>query len=150
MSLEEPLHAQSYHVLRFNSRGVGKSSGWPSFTGFSEAKDLEALVRWAIETVKDVRSLAIIVRMSFSMIIGCTQCRICPGTQGYSHGSLVASLHPTLPGIRTKHMLLSYPLGPRGWLTFFHTRTYSTQLKNLIRNPEADVLVVFGDQVRIL
>jgi uncharacterized protein len=41
---------------------------------------------------------------------------------------------------------LSYPLGPRGWLTAFHTRTYATKLSELLKNPAANVLVVFGDQ----
>jgi alpha/beta superfamily hydrolase len=59
--LMEPLHARGYHVLRYNSRGVGKSTGWASFTGLSEAGDLAALIEWGIDTVKDVRSVVVLV-----------------------------------------------------------------------------------------
>jgi alpha/beta superfamily hydrolase len=60
-SLIQSLHKLHYHVLKFNSRGVGESTGWPSFTGLSEAKDLQNVVTWALQTVSDVHSLVIIV-----------------------------------------------------------------------------------------
>jgi hypothetical protein len=47
--------------LRFNSRGVGSSTGWVSFTGTNEGKDLEALVQWALGHVTDVESVVLIV-----------------------------------------------------------------------------------------
>ncbi|KAG7448137.1 alpha/beta-hydrolase [Guyanagaster necrorhizus] len=120
-------HKSHYYLLRYNSRGVGKSSGWPSLTGLSEGEDLRALVQWALGTLGNIRSLVIV---------------------GYSHGSLIASLHSTLPSksIKVSHILLSYPLGPRGWLTAFHSNTYDTALRNLLSSPDAHVLVVFGDQ----
>ena len=69
MDLVRVLHSvalsllrRSYHVLRFNSRAVGGSTGWSSFTGASEAKDLQALVQWGLETVPDVRSVVVAVR----------------------------------------------------------------------------------------
>jgi len=49
-------------ILLFNSRGVGESSGWPSFTGLTEAKDLEELVQWGLGAVKKVKSVVLIVR----------------------------------------------------------------------------------------
>ncbi|KAJ7127109.1 Alpha/Beta hydrolase protein [Mycena epipterygia] len=122
--LMEPLHARGYHVLRYNSRAVGRSTGWASFTGLSEAGDLEALIEWALATVKDVRSVVVL---------------------GYSYGSLIASLQPVLPGITTSHILLSYPMGVRGWLTLFRSR-YKEKLNELLHNPAANVLVVFGDR----
>lgn len=64
-SLVEPLLAQNYHVLQYNSRGVGGSSGWPSFTGYKEAEDLKALVQWAMGQISDVRSAVIAVRIIF-------------------------------------------------------------------------------------
>ncbi|KAK0239805.1 Alpha/Beta hydrolase protein [Armillaria nabsnona] len=120
-------HRSHYYLLRYNSRGVGKSSGWPSLTGLSEREDLRALVQWAIGTIGNIKSLVIV---------------------GYSYGSLIASLHSTLPSTSTKvsHILLSYPLGPRGWLTAFRSSVYDTALKDLLSSPEAHVLVVFGDQ----
>jgi len=123
--LQDSLQAKGYRVLRYNSRGVGKSSGWASLTGFSEAKDLGALLKWAIDKVEDVHSLVI---------------------AGYSHGSLIASLQPVIPSVRTSHILLSYPLGPRSWLTLFHTNTYTAKLKELIGNADSNVLIMYGDR----
>ena len=57
------LHECGYHVLLFNSRGVGKSSGWPSFTGLTEGKDLEALVQWGLGAVPNVKSVVLVVRV---------------------------------------------------------------------------------------
>ncbi|KJA19450.1 hypothetical protein HYPSUDRAFT_143778 [Hypholoma sublateritium FD-334 SS-4] len=125
MSLIEPLVHQKYHVLCYNSRGNGNSTGWSSFTGFSEVEDLKAVVSWLINQVGDVRSVVFL---------------------GYSHGSLIASLHPVLPAIRTSHILLSYPLGPRAWLTMFNSSSYNSALRNLVQHPDSNVLVIFGDQ----
>lgn len=61
-SLVEPLLSRNYHVLQYNSRGVGGSSGWASLTGYKEAEDLKALVQWAIDGLSDVRSVVIVVR----------------------------------------------------------------------------------------
>jgi len=67
--------------------------------------------------------------------------------KGYSHGSLIASLHPVLLApIRTSHVLLSYPLGPRGWLTLFQTSYYQARLEQLVQDPESNVLVIYGDK----
>jgi len=122
--LQTPLHARGYHVLRYNSRGVGRSTGWASFTGLSEASDLAALIEWGIDEVKDVRSVVVL---------------------GYSYGSLIASLQPILPNIPTSHILISYPLGVRGWLTLFKSSRYEEALKELLRDPASNVLVVAGD-----
>jgi len=61
LSLQDSLQAKGYRVLRYNSRGVGRSTGWASFTGFSEAKDLEALIKWVIDKFAVVHSLVIVV-----------------------------------------------------------------------------------------
>ncbi|KAF7375006.1 Peptidase-S15 domain-containing protein [Mycena sanguinolenta] len=121
--LMNPLHARGYHVLRYNSRGVGRSTGWPSFTGLSEASDLAALIQWAVDQLGDVRSVVVL---------------------GYSYGSLIASLQPILPNIPTSHILISYPVGVRGWLTMFKSR-YAEALKELLSEPASNVLVVVGD-----
>jgi uncharacterized protein len=47
--------------------------------------------------------------------------------------------------LRTTHVLISYPLGPRGLLTAFHTRTYQRALEDLVRDPSARVLLCYGD-----
>jgi len=120
------LHECGYHVLLFNSRGVGKSSGWSSFTGLTEAKDLEELVQWGLGAVAKVKSVVLI---------------------GYSHGALIASLHPVLPApVKTSHLLLSYSLGPRSFLTLFHGGTYTDRLNQLINDPQSNVLIVHGDR----
>lgn len=52
---------------------------------------------------------------------------------------------PVLPApLRTTHILISYPLGPRGLLTAFRTRTYQRALEDLVRQPEARVLLCQG------
>lgn len=62
-SLTRPLHERGYHVLRYNSRGVGNSTGWPSFTGSREVQDLQELVQWAIGQITPrATSIVIIVR----------------------------------------------------------------------------------------
>ena len=67
--------------------------------------------------------------------------------QGYSHGALITSLHPVLPTpVKTSHLLLSYPLGPRSFLTLFHGRTYTDRLNKLINDAQSNVLIVHGDQ----
>ena len=62
-SLVRPLLQANYHVLRYNSRGVGGSSGWRirDLTGLSEADDLQALVQWGIKHIYSVTSVVIIV-----------------------------------------------------------------------------------------
>ncbi|KAI5119111.1 hypothetical protein M0805_007858 [Coniferiporia weirii] len=119
-----PLQARGFHVIRYNSRGVGRSSGWASLTGAPEAKDLQEVVQWGLTNVPDVQHVLIL---------------------GYSHGSLIASQYQHLPSIRTSHILLSYPLGPRAFLTCFRSRAYDQALTALLENPNADVLVLFGD-----
>jgi len=55
-------------------------------------------------------------------------------------------MHPLLPApLRTTHVLISYPLGPRGLLTAFHTRTYQRALEDLVRQPGTRVLLCQGD-----
>ncbi|KAK7454603.1 hypothetical protein VKT23_011355 [Stygiomarasmius scandens] len=128
-SLIEPLHSKNYHVLRYNSRGVGGSSGWPSLTGLAEGKDLEEVIHWAVSgnlNIPDITGVVII---------------------GYSHGSLIASsCPPNIAALKISHVLISYPLGPRGWLTMFHSSTYATCLKDLTSHPESNVLIIHGDQ----
>jgi hypothetical protein len=62
MTIIPSLLSRDYHVLCYNSRGVGRSTGWASFTGFSEAEDLKALVKWTMETISNVHSVVFVVR----------------------------------------------------------------------------------------
>ncbi|KIP10516.1 hypothetical protein PHLGIDRAFT_65555 [Phlebiopsis gigantea 11061_1 CR5-6] len=129
-AISSVLLEAGYTVLRYNSRGVGQSSGWPSLTGLQEANDLQELVQWALGEMPGVRSLVIM---------------------GYSHGSLIASLYPlrVLPEdshINLSHVLLSYPLGPRSWLTAFRGKHYTTTLNGLLHDLRSNILVVYGDR----
>ncbi|KAG8716625.1 hypothetical protein FRC08_009121 [Ceratobasidium sp. 394] len=109
-----------------NSRAVGNSEGRSSFSGQAEAKDLQELVQWCVNKVKNVDCVLIV---------------------GYSHGSLLASCHPVLPApIRTYHVLLSYPLSPLPLLTFFHASTYREKLRQLVQDARANVLIMYGDR----
>jgi alpha/beta superfamily hydrolase len=54
--------------VQYNSRGVGKSSGWPSFTGSSEARDLEAVVPWLMQKITNVHTVVIVVRFSIRVM----------------------------------------------------------------------------------
>jgi hypothetical protein len=55
-------------------------------------------------------------------------------------------MHPVLPApLRTTHILISYPLGPRGLLTAFRTRTYQRALEDLVRQYGVRVLLCQGD-----
>ena len=51
-----------------------------------------------------------------------------------------------LAPVRTSHVLLSYPLGPRGWLTLFRASHYQAQLEQLLQDPGSNVLVIYGDK----
>ncbi|CAE6433827.1 unnamed protein product [Rhizoctonia solani] len=114
------------HVLVPNARSVGNSTGRASFSGKSEAADLEELTQWYINKVSNTTYVVIV---------------------GYSHGSLLASCHPILPDpIQTYHILLSYPLSPLPLLTFFNASTYREHLSRLVSNPQARVLILFGDK----
>jgi len=55
-------------------------------------------------------------------------------------------MHPLLPApLRTTHVLISYPLGPRGLLTAFRTQTYQRALEDLVRQQGARILLCQGD-----
>ncbi len=58
----------NFHMLRYNSRGVGRSTGWASLTGSSEGEDLCALVKRALERIGNVQNLVLVVYMLFSDI----------------------------------------------------------------------------------
>ncbi|KAI9000443.1 alpha/beta-hydrolase [Trametes punicea] len=124
-TVTEPLLERGYDVLRYNSRGVGNSKGWPSLTGSREVEDLKELIHWAMSMIPNLSKLVIL---------------------GYSHGSLIASMQPALVNVETAHIILSYPLGPRQWLTAFHAHRYATALESLVDHPKSNVLIIYGDK----
>ena len=58
----EPLLERGYDVLRYNTRGTGKSKGWPSLTGSQEVEDLKELVGWVRSNTPNLAKLVILVR----------------------------------------------------------------------------------------
>lgn len=45
------LSRKGYKALTFDMRGVGRSTGKPSITGFEEIKDVVAVCKWACENL---------------------------------------------------------------------------------------------------
>ncbi|KAH7102807.1 Alpha/Beta hydrolase protein [Auriculariales sp. MPI-PUGE-AT-0066] len=126
--LADSLHEAGFHVLRFNSRGVGQSTGRASFNGQAEVDDLLELVQHTIQQAfSDVRRLVLI---------------------GYSHGSMICSRFPlnALGQVQVHHVLLSYPLAYRGVLTLFSAGTYQKALTTLLAEPGSRVLIIHGDR----
>jgi hypothetical protein len=80
--LSSTFLSRGYHVLRYNSRGVGSSTGWASFTGLKEAKDLEGVVKWGVEEVnkengkEGVKEVVIAVSLAF-LLYRCLMGREC-------------------------------------------------------------------------
>lgn len=61
-TIVESLQNNDFYVVYYNARGVGKSTGRPSFTGKTEGSDLEALVQQFLEGHPQVNSVTFIVR----------------------------------------------------------------------------------------
>jgi len=126
---------REFHILCYNSRGVGNSGGSPSWTGLAEAEDLQAIVDHALQEIPAVVEIVLL---------------------GYSFGCLPVSLHPPRltfsmdrphvnPDLVIRHVLLSYPVSVLWALTFFHTGRYTKALLDLLACSDADVLVIYGD-----
>ncbi|KAG8864893.1 hypothetical protein FRB96_003479 [Tulasnella sp. 330] len=131
-NLSEVFLKLDYHVILFNTRGVGESSGRSSFTGIPESQDLRAALGWAVEEIANLHTAVLV---------------------GYSYGSLITSIVPSpiqlYPGKikRAAHILISYPLGPMAsFLTFFNTPKYTAAFDKVLADPELDVLLVYGNQ----
>jgi alpha/beta superfamily hydrolase len=55
--------SREYHVIIYNSRGVGNSGGSASWTGFSEAHDLQVVVDLALREIEAVEEIVLVVRI---------------------------------------------------------------------------------------
>lgn len=76
--LSQILKTQGFYTIRYNSRGVGGSSGWRSLTGLQEGLDLQEVVQWALSYIADIRHVLIVVstqlllmcpKMNFRLLI---------------------------------------------------------------------------------
>lgn len=119
-------HAQ-LRVVRFNSRGVGKSGGSASWTGRSECSDFQEILMRCIDNYcldfPDSTAAQIVIA-------------------GYSAGALYGStvrvpsaaydLKQFRGGGRPRYILLSFPAGVTWALSLFTTRTYTGALKKLL------------------
>ncbi|SPO19727.1 uncharacterized protein UTRI_00120_B [Ustilago trichophora] len=135
-SLDDPIvthlasllltHAQ-LRVVRFNSRGVGKSGGSASWTGKSECNDFQEIVSKCIDNF----CLDFPDSTASQLVIA-----------GYSAGSLYASTVRIPPSVydlrqfrggkKPRYILLSFPAGVTWALSFFTTKTYTDALKKLL------------------
>ncbi|KAF6766772.1 hypothetical protein PSEUBRA_000098 [Kalmanozyma brasiliensis GHG001] len=119
-------HAQ-LRVVRFNSRGVGKSGGSPSWTGSSECRDFQEILAKCIDNF----CLDFPDSTASHLVVA-----------GYSAGGLYAStvrvpaavydLKQFRGGGRPRYVLLNFPAGVTWALSFFTTRTYTNALKGLL------------------
>jgi len=122
---------RDYHVVLFNSRGVGASAGRGSLSGIQEAHDLQKVVEWALNAVINVQTVVLV---------------------GYSYGSLLTSLCPSPKTLfpdrvfRSSHILISHPLGPAHFLTFFNHGKYERALDELLVDPNSNVLAIHGNR----
>lgn len=53
------LAERGYRAVTFDMRGVGRSTGRASLTGFSEVKDVEAVCKWACSNLSTDRILLV-------------------------------------------------------------------------------------------
>ncbi|TKY90111.1 hypothetical protein EX895_000109 [Sporisorium graminicola] len=114
-------------VVRFNSRGVGKSGGSASWTGKSECSDFQELLSKCIDNF----CLDFPDSSAAQLIIA-----------GYSAGALYASTVTVTPAVydlrqfrganQPRYILLSFPAGVTWALSFFTTKTYTDALKRLL------------------
>ena len=105
--VQQTLQANGYHVLRYNSRGVGRSTGWASFTGFSEAKDLEALVQWALEELSEVHSLVLAVSIAAYQLF--IPLKVSAGLFSWLPDHLVAPCHTHIKDFTYPDIISSWP-----------------------------------------
>ena len=114
-------------VVRFNSRGVGKSGGSPSWTGKSECSDFQEILHKCIDNF----CLDFPNSTEAQLVIA-----------GYSAGGLYASTVKVPLSIydlkqfrgakQPRYILLSFPAGVTWALSFFTSRTYTDALKKLL------------------
>jgi alpha-beta hydrolase superfamily lysophospholipase len=57
--LVSPFIRRGYHVVLFNSRGVGQSSKWPSLSAMAEVEDLRQLVKAIVQQFTEEAGLAV-------------------------------------------------------------------------------------------
>ncbi|KAF8339543.1 Alpha/Beta hydrolase protein [Cantharellus anzutake] len=132
LSLVTTFIERDWHIILYNSRGVGHSGGSVSFTAIAESQDLRDVVQYALKEIEQVTEILLL---------------------GYSFGTLPVTMHPLRlpfsphisPDLTIRHVLLSYPLSVLWFLTFFHSGTYANALKQLLGDPGSDVLVIHGD-----
>ncbi|PWZ00907.1 hypothetical protein BCV70DRAFT_84581 [Testicularia cyperi] len=121
------LSHYNLRVVRFNSRGVGKSTGSASWTGQSECRDFEELVERCLDNFcfdfPDAERCQLVIA-------------------GYSAGSLYGSTVKVGPqlydrkqfrhGLKPRYIFVSFPAGVRWALSFFSSSAYDEALRLLL------------------
>jgi len=109
-----PFCRHGFSVILLNSRGVGGSTGRASFTGLPEAEDLNEVVGWLMKNQFPALEELVLL--------------------GYSHGCIPISHIKPLPApLKTRYVLLSYPLTVLPFITLFNHKTHAAALNSLVK-----------------
>lgn len=65
---------------------------------------------------------------------------------GYSAGSLSASYCEPVPDVKTRYLLISYPLSALWALTLFRTSPFTSKLASIVSNAKVPFLSIRGDR----
>ncbi|KAK4705603.1 uncharacterized protein P7C70_g597, partial [Phenoliferia sp. Uapishka_3] len=134
-ALANRLIEDGWAVCTYDARGVGASTGSPTFTGTAEVEDYQAIVqRVLLPLLPDPLPPDSKPQLLLS---------------GYSYGSLAASscLPPaSYSTIRTRHLLISYPLSYLWALTLWRSSTFASTLRNIVASDNADVMAIMGHE----
>ncbi|KAM0751611.1 hypothetical protein T439DRAFT_355518 [Meredithblackwellia eburnea MCA 4105] len=142
-SLARSFVSQGWIVCTYDARGAGNSSGSASFSGKPEVEDFQHVLESVLLPMLPQRPSHLEAPPVHELLL-------C----GYSFGSLAASSCPPskLDNIRTRYLLISYPLSVMWALTVFRSSSFEDSLASLAKPTPlpnsslgTSVLAIFGD-----
>lgn len=115
-------HPLCHSVIKFNFRGVRKSTGSSSWRGWSERSDVEAIANYMQNILPELKNISqpkniIIIGYSFGSVVGCG----------------ISSVIPSCIGT----VAISYPVGWSSWVLFSNHYPY-------FRDNELQKLLIIG------
>lgn len=132
--VEQALGRRGWYTVSFNSRGVGSSTGSPSWTGAAECDDMAAVLAYATSRHLDLlphphphpypRQLLLV---------------------GYSAGALYTSTLSPPEGWHTRVVLLSYPRDYIWALSLFQSARFTRGIDHLVAS-KTRLLFIHGTQ----